>query len=457
MVSQEVILVNLSTKTVTSLVTKGDIMQYLILRNGWFFYDRRVPTLFTEYDNRDRVRLSLNTKCPKIAQKRMMAINDNIERYWDNLCKSKETHSRAKFKQLVKTAKEFGYAYVPAFKIPELPIEEIIGRLLTTNQFIQKEDMVKSIVGSNDSPKILLSEALDLYWDYSKPQIIDKNPNQIRKWKNPRKKAISNLIRLAGNIPINELTNKHLVKLRDYWLERMYKEGIRTSSANKDFVHIKSIIDTVSAHEEINIDINKLFRKIRIKEKKTKESERMPFTTEFIRNEILESNKLNLLDDEIRNMLYVSIETGARPIELLNLDGANDIILDDDIPYIHIRPRKGYSLKTVHSERKIPLIDNALEAFKKYPDGFQTYKERPDQFSDYINGFMSDNGLKPTSKHTYYSFRHSFQDRLTECDIPDRIQCQLMGHSFKSKGRTQYGSGASLEKLQKVIKKIQLT
>lgn len=56
--------------------------------------------------------------------------------------------------------------------------------------------------------------------------------------------------------------------------------------------------------------------------------------------------------------------------------------------------------------------------------------------------------LLPTVDHKIYSLRHSFQDRLTEIGVPDRIQVQLMGHRFK---RTQYGQGASLEKKTRMV------
>ncbi|GAB5476328.1 MAG: hypothetical protein Mars2KO_44270 [Maribacter sp.] len=50
-----------------------------------------------------------------------------------------------------------------------------------------------------------------------------------------------------------------------------------------------------------------------------------------------------------------------------------------------------------------------------------------------------------------YSFRHSFQDRLTAFDVKDRIQCQLMGHKFN---RPVYGNGTNLEYLERIISRV---
>ncbi len=151
--------------------------------------------------------------------------------------------------------------------------------------------------------------------------------------------------------------------------------------------------------------------------------------------------------------MYASIETGARPIELVNLS-ADDIFLDEQIPYIHIRPHKGYSLKTRESERKLPLVGYALKTFKEYPNGFVKYKGKSDLLSANINDYLGSNNLRPTPKHSLYSFRHSFQDRLNALELPDRFQCLLMGHKFK---RPAYGEGATLEHLRDIISRISIT
>jgi len=202
------------------------------------------------------------------------------------------------------------------------------------------------------------------------------------------------------------------------------------------------------------MDVDAIFKNIYLKEGNT--STRLPFETEFITKELLNDNRLEDIETEAKYILYAVAEVGIRPIELLNLDGENDIFLDHPIPHIYIRPRKRYSLKTKDSERKLPLVGYALKAFKKYPNGFIKYRGKSNLFSQYINAFLYDKNLRPTLDHTFYSLRHSFQDRLTEKEIPDRIQCQLMGHSFRAKGRQTYGRGASLEHLQDVMKRITL-
>lgn len=70
-----------------------------------------------------------------------------------------------------------------------------------------------------------------------------------------------------------------------------------------------------------------------------------------------------------------------------------------------------------------------------------------------VNKFLRENDLFPSTNHSTYSLRHSFQDRLTAISTPDRVQVQLMGHSFR---REDYGLGAALEQKLEYLSKISL-
>lgn len=151
-----------------------------------------------------------------------------------------------------------------------------------------------------------------------------------------------------------------------------------------------------------------------------------------------------------RNLLMIVAETGARPSEIIGLL-PEDIILNDAIPHFCIRNRKDKMLKTPHSERTIPLVGYALEAFRNYPNGFLKYRNKPDNLTNAISKFLRDHSLTPSKQHTVYSLRHSFQDRILSVNAPDRVQAELMGHKFN---RPKYGNGASLEQKRDWMNKI---
>jgi len=155
---------------------------------------------------------------------------------------------------------------------------------------------------------------------------------------------------------------------------------------------------------------------------------------------------------QLPHFTYILSETGARPSEIVGLL-PEDIKLDAEIPHISITDRRERPLKTTHSQRDIPLIGFALEAFKAMPEGFPKYRDKSDQLSAAVNKFLRENKLFPTKQHSMYSLRHSFQDRVLNVNAPDRVQAELMGHKFH---RPKYGDGATLKLKLEWLYKVRL-
>ncbi len=57
-------------------------------------------------------------------------------------------------------------------------------------------------------------------------------------------------------------------------------------------------------------------------------------------------------------------DTGARQAEVVGLR-KDDVILTGDVPYILIRPNANRGLKNAQSERKVPLVGEALWAAQR--------------------------------------------------------------------------------------------
>ncbi len=89
----------------------------------------------------------------------------------------------------------------------------------------------------------------------------------------------------------------------------------------------------------------------------------------------------------------------------------------------------------------------------KFPEGFSKYRGNPDNLSNTVGKYLRENDLLPTDRHSAYSLRHSFQDRLTNADVPDPTQTEKMGHQFD---RPKYGEDPTLQKKVEWLIKIQL-
>jgi integrase len=194
------------------------------------------------------------------------------------------------------------------------------------------------------------------------------------------------------------------------------------------------------------------FRGLHFKEKK--QQTRPPVPEEFVRL-ALQPGALDGLNDECRAILLTAINTGCRPSEIIGLESQH-ICLSNNTPHIQIKP-DNRELKTDDSERDIPLIGIALEAMRSFPDGFERYREKPLNATENINKFLRNNDLVPAHPDhkgrflTCYSYRHSFQDRLTAAEVPERIARDLMGHRLKGE---RYGDGASLDHKATILKPI---
>lgn len=145
------------------------------------------------------------------------------------------------------------------------------------------------------------------------------------------------------------------------------------------------------------------------------------------------------------------VNTGARPSELVALS-AGAIDLTSNTPTIEIIESPDRVLKSDNAARKIPLLGISLEAARRNPAGFPRY-DKAASWSNAVNKFMRENGILETPKHSAYSLRHAFQDRLQNVNCPDRTRKELMGHAIEG---VVYGDGADIANKADWISKISL-
>ncbi|TGR94472.1 hypothetical protein EN831_34355, partial [Mesorhizobium sp. M1C.F.Ca.ET.188.01.1.1] len=79
---------------------------------------------------------------------------------------------------------------------------------------------------------------------------------------------------------------------------------------------------------------------------------------------------------------------------------------------------RGESANWLSSARDIPLVGGAPAAIKLHPDGFPRYRDKAASLSALVNKVLASKELLPTSEHSLYSLRHTFEDRLTAVEAP---------------------------------------
>jgi len=420
----------------------------VIRRDNTFYLKKRVPVRYAGIEPRKLVWISLKTDSEKEARTKVQAVWSEVIAGWDALLAGNSDDAEARYAGAKAIAAARGYRFLPVDRVISLPLDEVMDRIDASMTPAGRIDpaLAGGLLGLTKKPEFTLSKALEAYWAVTGDKIAGKSADQVRRWRNPRIKAFNNLIDVIGDIPINQITADDMLDFRAWWWDKITAEDLTPNSANKDFIHIASTIREINQKKQLGLTLTFSGLTFAEGEKRT----RLPFSEEWIRETLLATGALAGLNREARCLLLGMVNTGYRPSEGQGLL-ASHIRLDVDIPHISIEP-VGRTLKNASSRRVIPLAGISLEAFRECPDGFPRYRGSA-ALSATVNKFLRENNLTETPDHTLYGLRHSFEDRLLDRDVDERIRRDLMGHALT---RERYGKGASLEKLAGIIHLIAL-
>lgn len=423
----------------------GGVAMSIMKRGGVYQLRKRVPRRYQTVDVRNEVWISLHTDFPSVAKQKADAVWANQIEAWEAKLAGDTDDAEARFAAAQELARVRGFRYLPAAKVAALPLESILERVEAVDMRQPVNDAA-ALLGAVEEPPITVTKALELYWDLARDRTQGKSDDQLRRWRNPRKKAVRNFIEVCGDKVLREISSDDMLDLRQWWLEKIEREGLTANSGNKDLIHLGDVLKTVNKLKRLGLVLPLSDLSFKEGEKRTRPS----FSTDWIRDKILPPGALTGLNTEARCILLGMVNTGYRPSEGSNLTAAT-IRLDADVPHISIEA-DGRQLKSSYGKRVIPLCGVSLEAFKECPKGFPRYRDKPG-LSATLNSFLRENGLCETPGHTMYSLRHSFEDRMLAAGVDDRIRRDVFGHRLN---RERYGAGASLEHLRDLLQAIAL-
>ena len=447
--------------------------RYLLKRGGRWHYSRRPPARFRHLDTREYVRVSLRTTSLEIARMRRDALEVADNEYWQalaleddvagGLSDARQKTEYKRHKSATARAVSLGFIYKRADEIVQtVATEEILERISileknTGKNLVAPEPVADALLGGVSEPEIgghTISSAFKIYLEeivFS--ELYNKSVTQQKAWTKTKQTSLDYFVKIMGNMQMNKIERKDALKYKKWWMERMLpsdpkKSAIQPNTANRHVGNIRQLYKSYFAHfgqeERPNPFRNIYFRgDVR--------SRVQSFDDEWVRNKILVPGLFDTLHPELKSLVYILIETGARMSEIINLE-PDDIHLDTDIPYISIRPKANRQLKTPSSERGIPLMGVALESMKMVSDGFPKYKGKNALVSANLMKAFQNRHLFPTKDHVIYSFRHSFEKRMQEANIDYGLRCILMGHK---NDRPSYGDGGSMRYRRDELLKIE--
>lgn len=428
--------------------------KFLKDRGGWWHYVRRVPERFKDVDKRCLIQVALRTQSLEVAMMRRNGLAEADDALWSSLAlqaqDTERSRSRAaaeRHRAAVARAMAEGFVYRPVEEVAtQLDIEEIIDRLRKVDRSAEpSEEKAEALLGGapEEKDRTTVSEAFELY--VSKIAFDDqynKSDTQRKSWEKRKQVSIDYFIEREGDIPLLDITRDVATRYRDWWQSRMLpqKDGSKPFTPNTVNRHIGNMRSLYLRYFKYRgeTDVEDPFRGFFFAGKS--KVKRASFSDEWVRTKILAPGMFDELRLELRVVIYLLIETGARLSEIVNLR-PDDIQLDHDIPHIIIRPEQNRELKTSDSEREIPLVGVALPAMKLCPNGFEHYYDRNTLVSANLMKAFKQRELLPSKDHVIYSLRHSFEDRMLEGNLDYGLRCALMGHK---NNRPEYGQGGSL-------------
>lgn len=422
--------------------------------SGVYRYYRRVPQeVLAKTGGAPHLKKSLKTKNHKEALEKAEEIHKQTNKLWMTIASGNDnTSTIEQYERAVKAAQSLGFTYKPVAEVAASPTDEVEDRTVVAVRYIDSSvSIARGVTGTAPDPSPRISNIWELYEKYNKAGLTGMSPRQTSKHKVSRERAIKYLQDLLQDAKLADITRNDVLRFRDWWIDKIAKgskssdgkekASLKAYSANRSFSDIKGMLTVID--DALHTNYRTAWDKVRLKETNaTKLDKRMPFPVEWVRDVILKEGALDNLNEVARHIVYIMAETGMRLGEVCNLR-PQDIRLDDEVPHVEVAERVDRRQKTDYSIRRIPLVGVALWAAKQHPDGFSRYADKADSASAIINKIMDKNGLRPTARHTVYSLRHTFQDRIENAEASDRMQADLMGHEF---GRPTYGDGAEMKR-----------
>jgi hypothetical protein len=421
-----------------------------VLRGSTWYLKRRVPKRYASVEPRSVIWASLKTDSYSVALQKSAGVWLSYIEGWEALLAGRDGNAAEKFRAAQQLATVRGFKFLSIDQVEQAPLEDVLRRVEATRGTDGAPDEVvaAALLGAVEEPKLRLSGLVDHVEQLSAYDNRFKNSEQMRLWRSPRLRAVNNLISALGqDLAVIDVGSAEARKHKSWWQARRAKEGQSAETANKDFAYMAGML--ARFYEDLeDDDPPRPYARISIHDRHAKPSQKREVPVDWIVEKWFAPDALSGLNDEARDILLISIETGCRQNEIYNLP-ASAIRLEDPIPHLRIahelseNPEERREVKNLPSHREIPLVGVALAAAKRHPEGFPRYRNKS-SYSASVNKYLRNNGLLPEGV-TIGGTRHSWEGRMKRAGYEMDDRGELMGHSLKARrGREVYGDGMTL-------------
>lgn len=385
---------------------------YTFVREGYFYYSRRVPSDLTWHYSYPRIVKALRTRSPQKARMLSVTASSQLETYWTQL-------------RLLR-GDVFGSNLVK-------PLDGSVNPLRTS---------IPVQVGRQSGGPTLL-DALDVY-------LTQRGKGRPKSFEVTARRACGYVIEVSTNKALADYDRSDALRFRDWLIER----GLTGSSVTRNFSYVKAVINF--AISELALDVRNPYIGV-YHDRKAGVEVRKPVPVEDIR---ITQAACRANDDDLRWLIALVSDTGMRLAEAAGLHTSDFIDINGTLPHIKLVRHPWRNLKTASSERLVPLTGEALWAARRI---LQSNSGSSFAFPRYNTGKMTSANSASAALnkwlHSYvpegctmHSFRHSMRDRLRAVECPSDIVDQIGGWATAGVGHG-YGSGYPLNVLHQWVEK----
>jgi hypothetical protein len=349
-----------------SRLLAGPVTLKITMRKGHLYLYKRVPKRYEAVEPRMFVWVSLHTDSMSVASTKAVTAWDLMIEGWEAKLAGDTSDAETRFAAARELAAVRGFRYLDAAAVARLPRDDLLDRVESVGESSKGPDFreAAALLGGARQPEITISRALDLFWTLAADRTIGKSDDQLRRWRNPLIKANKNLIAVIGDKPISQITGDDMLDFRQWWMDKLESEGLTANSANKDLVHVGSVLKTVNKMKRLGL----ILPLSDLSLKQGQPRVRPPFSDAWIKDKMLAPGQLAGLNGEARCIVLGMVNTGFRPSEGAALLPSH-IRLDHNVPHISIEA-EGRQLKSPNAKRIIPLTGVSLEALREFRSGF---------------------------------------------------------------------------------------
>ena len=213
-----------------------------------------------------------------------------------------------------------------------------------------------------------------------------------------------------GNIPLREISYKHLDDLKTY----MLKKGLAAATVNKNYRHVKGALNKAMKWDYIDKGTLE-FPGFEQEEERTR----------YLGNKELQELTAASDDDDIRDMILLSAYTGLRVGELLRLT-----VHDVDNPVGKLRI---VSKQKNKKDSRIPISKKASEIISRCIERHPNDKLFRFYSRSWVSRLVKENMERAGLDNRFHDLRHTFGSHLAMKGVPLKAIQELMRHeSYES-------------------------